>query len=324
MSDRVSYVYAVLREAPGLREAVAELVGVAEGPVRLLPLTGGARLLIAVSPVPSEDFQEEALKRHLEDLRWLESVARAHHAVIEQLSARTTVLPLRLATVYLDDERARSALDAQRESLAERLSHLAAHVEWGVKIYVEPSASSASEPAEPTVSEELSPGRAYLRTRKAQRTVRDTAHRAARTAAERIEETGRRHAAGRARHRVQQGELAAAPGENVLNDAYLVPRDRAEEFRDEVGRAAEGLDGVRVELTGPWAPYSFATPPDTPEPEEAEPEEAAQAPRGGDTAGGESGDAAGPRGNAGRASGEPGESTAHSRAPAGYERGAET
>ncbi|MEI5010983.1 GvpL/GvpF family gas vesicle protein [Streptomyces sp. PmtA] len=40
-------------------------------------------------------------------------------------------------------------------------------------------------------------------------------------------------------------------------------RDRAEAFRDEVSRAADDLDGVRVELTGPWAPYSFATPPDT-------------------------------------------------------------
>ncbi len=25
--------------------------------------------------------------------------------------------------------------------------------------------------------------------------------------------------------------------------------------------AADGLDGVRVEATGPWAPYSFAMPP---------------------------------------------------------------
>ncbi|MFI1469314.1 GvpL/GvpF family gas vesicle protein [Streptomyces wuyuanensis] len=266
MSDLVSYVYAVVREADGLEEAVAGLSGAAGAPVRLLPLTGGDGLSLAVSSVPSEDFREEALKRHLEDLRWLEAVARAHHGVIEELSARTTVLPLRLATVYLDDERATNALDAQSEVLAQRLSHLAAHVEWGVKIYVEPSAAPAPQPAEPAGSEDLSPGRAYLRTRRAQRTVRDTAHRSARTAAERIEETGRRYAADRARHRVQQGELATAPGENVLNDAYLVPRDLAEEFRDEVSRAADGLDGVRVELTGPWAPYSFATPPDTADP----------------------------------------------------------
>ncbi len=88
--------------------------------------------------------------RHLEDLDWLESVARAHHRVIEALAARTTVLPLRLATVYLDDERVRQMLDARQEAFAERLADLAAHAEWGVKIYVEaPAADRRARPRHP-------------------------------------------------------------------------------------------------------------------------------------------------------------------------------
>ncbi|MGW7367024.1 GvpL/GvpF family gas vesicle protein [Streptomyces sp. NPDC054841] len=259
MTDRMTYVYGVAQEAAGLEDAVAGLAGIGGAPVRLLAGTHDGGLVLVVSSAPSRDFQEDALKRHLEDLDWLESVARTHNGVIEAVTASTTVLPLRLATVYLDDDRARNVLDAQRGTFADRLSRLAAHVEWGVKIYVEPSAVPvAVEPAPP---QELSPGRAYLRTRKAQRSVRDTVYEAAQTAAERVETAGRKHAADRARHRVQQGELATAPGENVVNDAYLVPQDRAEEFRTEVSRAADGLEGVRVELTGPWAPYSFATPP---------------------------------------------------------------
>ncbi|MFD7445450.1 GvpL/GvpF family gas vesicle protein [Streptomyces sp. NPDC059909] len=261
MTDDVTYVYAVARETDGLEATAAGLTGVSGAPVRLLGLTHGDGPVLVVSPVPSKDFQEDALKRHLEDLEWLESVARAHHGVVEAVSARTTVLPLRLATVYLDDDRARSVLEAQRDTFAERLSRLAAHVEWGVKIYVEPS--SAPVPAEEAPAEELSPGRAYLRTRREQKSVRNTVYQAAQTAAERVETAARRLAADRARHRVQQGELATGAGENIVNDAYLVPRDRADEFRTEVSRAAEGLDGVRVELTGPWAPYSFATPPET-------------------------------------------------------------
>lgn len=64
----------------------------------------------------------------------------------------------------------------------------------------------------------------------------------------------------RARHRPQQGRLAQGAGENVANDAYLVPRPAAEEFRRRVLDTAGDLPGVRVEVTGPWAPYSFATP----------------------------------------------------------------
>ena len=50
------------------------------------------------------------------------------------------------------------------------------------------------------------------------------------------------------------------PAENVLNDAYLVPDAYAEPFRAAVEEAVGVFDGIRVEVTGPWAPYSFAMP----------------------------------------------------------------
>ncbi|KIF01731.1 gas vesicle protein, partial [Streptomyces sp. RSD-27] len=48
---------------------------------------------------------------------------------------------------------------------------------------------------------------------------------------------------------------------------YLVADAHAEAFLSAVAGAADGLPGVRVEVTGPWAPYSFATAP--PGPDEA-------------------------------------------------------
>ncbi|MDT3400702.1 GvpL/GvpF family gas vesicle protein, partial [Streptomyces sp. B1866] len=107
-------------------------------------------------------------------------------------------------------------------------------------------------PAAPTGS-----GRDYLRGRQQQRRSRDEAWRAARDAVRRVDAAARAIAADRVRHRPQQGELATGPGQNVANDAYLVPRGQAEEFRARVAGAAEGVDGIRVEVTGPWAPYSF-------------------------------------------------------------------
>ncbi|MFV2120303.1 GvpL/GvpF family gas vesicle protein [Streptomyces sp. Act-28] len=59
-------------------------------------------------------------------------------------------------------------------------------------------------------------------------------------------------------HPPQDPRLAGdTDGVNVLNAAYLVARERAEGFVSLVGGASEEED-VRVELTGPWAPYSFA------------------------------------------------------------------
>lgn len=131
-------------------------------------------------------------------------------------------------------------------------------MEWGVKIYVEAAAES-ERPAGPPTDAGLSPGRAYLSQRRAQRHAREDAYRSAEQAAERVEAASRAYAVDRVQHRPQQGELARGPGENVINDAYLVPLQQAEDFRADVMQAAEGLPGVRVEVTGPWAPYSFAT-----------------------------------------------------------------
>ncbi|MFG2947108.1 GvpL/GvpF family gas vesicle protein [Streptomyces adustus] len=263
MTDDVAYAYAVVRhDSEGLAAALAGVVGVAERPVHVVPQGPGSGLAAVVSTVPARDFQESALRRHLEDLDWLETVARAHHTVIESLSAHTTVLPLRLATVYLDEDRVREALREDAQMFTRALDRLTGHIEWGVKIYVEPRAEPAG-PVDPAADDGLGAGRAYLRARRAQRHSRDEAHRAAHRAAERVEEIGEAVAVGHARHRVQQGQLASEPGENVVNDAYLVARENAEAFRAEILRAAEGLPGIRVDVTGPWAPYSFATVPGT-------------------------------------------------------------
>ncbi|MFJ3659744.1 GvpL/GvpF family gas vesicle protein [Streptomyces sp. NPDC090119] len=260
MSDLMTYVYGVTRADDALAERLTALEGVVGAPVRLVP-EGGDGLALVASSVPVEDFREQALRRRLENLDWLTDVARAHHGVVEAVAAHATVLPLRLATVYLDDSRAREVLDSGREFFTDRLARLSGHVEWGVKVYVGPSAAPAA-PTEPAGAE-LSPGRSYLRGRRQQQHHRDTVHQAAQRAAEGIEAAGRAHATERARHRVQQGTLAeSAAGENVVNDAYLVPLERGEAFRAEVARAADGLAGVRVEITGPWAPYSFAMAPE--------------------------------------------------------------
>lgn len=44
----------------------------------------------------------------------------------------------------------------------------------------------------------------------------------------------------------------------VLNGTYLVDDERRDEFADAVAAARTQFDGLQLELTGPWPPYSFA------------------------------------------------------------------
>ncbi|MGW3045948.1 GvpL/GvpF family gas vesicle protein [Kitasatospora sp. NPDC001159] len=255
--ERLAYTYAVARPAAGLQRTVEGLTGVVDAPVHLVSDTRGRDIVAAVSPVPSEDFDETALPRHLDDLEWLEALARSHNGVVEAISACTTVVPLRLATVYLDDDRVRNMLDDGLEVFVDRLSRLTGYVEWGVKLYVD---APPDRPPAPLPEPDLSPGRAYLRRRRADRDAQQDALRVAGRGAELIEAAALAHAVDRVRHRPQEGELAIEPGVNVLNDAYLVPLEHGEAFRADVLRSASALPGVRVVVTGPWAPYSFAAP----------------------------------------------------------------
>ncbi|MEV6551864.1 GvpL/GvpF family gas vesicle protein [Streptomyces sp. NPDC051597] len=284
--DTLTYVYAVTRQTEALRGLLADLRGVGRTPVLLLaadpesepspaagpttaaghaPAAGAvpAPLALVVSPVPYEDFNEAALKDHFEDLEWLESVARAHHEVVQAIATRETVLPLRMATVYRDDSRARLALTDQQPVFARRLAELDAHTEYGVKVYLTPA---APPPAAATVGSAdgpgpTTPGKAYLQRRKAQHHARETVYQEARQAAASIEAIAATYTPHRVRHAPQSGALTGPREdrrENVVNDAYLVPDRDAARFRADIEQAAREFPDIRVEVTGPWAPYSFA------------------------------------------------------------------
>ncbi|MGW6843581.1 GvpL/GvpF family gas vesicle protein [Streptomyces sp. NPDC054958] len=273
----LTYVYAVTYRTGLLGDALPGLYGIGQVPLRLLPPsvdttdpasgTPLATLAFVASDVPEEEFNEADLKNHFEDLHWLEHVARTHHDVVQAVAARAPVLPLRMATVYQDDHRARQALSAQQALFTQRLDQLRAHTEYGVKIYLEHDA--AGPPPVATPASPAGPGKAYLQARKAQRHSRDAVYRQAEQAAETIEAIASRHATQRVRHAPQRGELTG-PQENVLNDAYLIPDDQAEQFQAAIADAAQSFPDLRIEVTGPWAPYSFAMPApgpaDAPEP----------------------------------------------------------
>ncbi|MFF0750730.1 GvpL/GvpF family gas vesicle protein [Streptomyces sp. NPDC004267] len=285
----LTYVYAVAAGTPGLDESLTGLRGVGDAPVTFLDpgRPGSPAPVFVVSRVPADEWREEALRSRFEDLGWLEGTARAHHGVIQALTEHTIVLPLRLATLYQNDDRAREALREQQDAFAARLALLARHAEYGVKVYIAAGAATADDihaeaPAQPTApaadaphdqarahstapADDPSPGKAYLRARRAQHHAREDRYLQARQAADRIAAVAAPLATHAVRHPAQTGPLTRGEnGENVLNDAYLVPDEKAEAFRAALDKAGQGLPGIRIEVTGPWAPYSFAMPPAVP------------------------------------------------------------
>ena len=257
-TEKLRYVYAVTR--PAESPLSAELVGVANASVRTVR---HGDLEAVVSAVPAADFEAAPLRAHLEDLGWLERTARAHERVVDAVASGGCALPLRLATVYRDDAGVRRMLDSGHDRFVTALARLEGRVEWGVKVYTdrpEPvPAATAPAPAASSAARRAGSGRDYLRQRLSARRGQERNWERATEFSRRLHDELSRYAEDVRLHRPQDARLSAAPGRNILNAAYLVTRERCAEFADRVRRLGGAEEaGVRVELTGPWAPYSFA------------------------------------------------------------------
>jgi hypothetical protein len=251
MTAEALWAYGVTRAGS---PAPAGAEGVAGPPVELVE-EGGLALL--ASRVPLDDFGEAPLKRNLNDLAWLERVARAHEAVLERALAGATVVPLRLCTIFEGEDGARRMLAERAGELSAALDALEGREEWSVKLLADPealarAAGGAREPAEAPGS-----GAAYLLGRRAERDDRAAAARLATSVAEDVHAGLRAAAADAVLRPPQNRDLSGHEGEMLLNGAYLV--DDPARLREAVEALRERHRhlGARIELSGPFPPYSF-------------------------------------------------------------------
>jgi hypothetical protein len=220
-------------------------------------------LTVLVSRVPAAEFGAEPLRRNLNDLTWLERVARRHEQVLDATLAESTIVPLRLCTLYESEASVFQMLEQERHSLAEALTALEGCLEWAVKVLLDSKrlidAAQANGCHVETDSQERGEGSAYLLRRRSERADRDAAATMARGVADAIHARLRDWAIDATTRPPQNRDLSGHTGEMILNGAYLVERTRTDELHELVSQLQDrDRDlGVTIELTGPWPPYNF-------------------------------------------------------------------
>ncbi len=241
--------------------------GIEEGaPVELIEAEGLAAI---VSRVPLAGFGEDALEARLSDPAWTAVRAMRHQQTVEHFAARSTVVPLRFATIYLDRPRVESMLREQAGVLSRIIERLRGREEWGVNLYQDSTRLlEAVVQLSPRLREmaaraaELSPGQAYLLTKKIDSARADEARVEARRVVSDVERCLAEYSEGAARLQVLRGEATEA-GQVAAKLAFLVEQSRFEEFRAEAERLAERHApwGFTLEMTGPWPAYNFTSEP---------------------------------------------------------------
>jgi Gas vesicle synthesis protein GvpL/GvpF len=194
---------------------------------------GGARLrAVQAGPVAAIYSRHRSLS-----IRPAVDQVLSHERVIESVMPKGAVLPLRFGTRFECEQQLVDALVRRGEELAGALERVRGHVELGLRVLPKRATASAASSGAGT-------GRDVLLTRVAQ-------HGRARQA--------------RSRLHGPLAEIAAASTVRefprppaLLVGSYLVSEGQVEAFRRRAAQLSAGCDDVRILVTGPWPPYSFA------------------------------------------------------------------
>jgi hypothetical protein len=206
-----------------------------------------------VCDVDLDEFGEAPLQRHLEDLAWVEEMARAHHSAVSAVALVGTTVPMRFATIYDSDERVAEQLTVLHDQLVAALDRIEGRAEWSVKVYAAAEASPQPETATPETGASYLMRKRDAANQRRAREERDSevlseVHRALTTLA----------VASRTLM-PQDPRLTQRQEAMRMNAAYLVADDTTETFLELAHSVLSEQAGLRLEVGGPWPPYSFAS-----------------------------------------------------------------
>ena len=263
VTETVLYVYAIGRiTSMPVRAATTVLKAEAVDRSHNFSVVTASGLEATVTPVPRDEFSQEAIDRRASDLEWIGAIGYRHQGVIIELMKEGDVLPLRAFSLFSSETTLKRYLEENAERLENVLQRVAGKREWTLRVEFDPEpwnealARRVSSLAELTREiEAAGAGKGFLLRKK----LDDEKKRASRQAEEQviseIESSIVEKLACQtvAESREQRG--GAFPQLNVL-----INRDEESLLHDlqlELAGRYDG-DGISIALTGPWPPYTFA------------------------------------------------------------------
>jgi hypothetical protein len=179
-----TYVYCVVNRdrSPALTRVPPGVPGGSKP--RAIKAARGAWLV--VSDVPLDAYGTKAVNAGLRDMEWVSARAMAHEAVGEHCSRRNDVVPMKLFTMFRDDERAISHV--ANASLRTIFRKIAGCREWSVRVNCAPAAAPPAKRSETRrgAAAGRASGAAFLRRKQAQRDDRREAAATARGLVEQL------------------------------------------------------------------------------------------------------------------------------------------
>ncbi|MEM7621586.1 MAG: GvpL/GvpF family gas vesicle protein [Planctomycetota bacterium] len=221
---------------------------------------GAGDLRAVVIEMSASMFEGEEAEARLKDVNWLGPRAARHEAIVRAARARTPLMPAGFGSVFSSTQALREVIEQHADAIGDYLKRTEGCDEWSLKVRT--SRADAIERAKRAIADEQArsagAGMAYLISRRLESEAEDYAEDRALEHVEQLLDGLGTTIEDAAERRIVSAD--ADPDEWLIaHVALLVSKDKQSAF-DETLDALSGtleLEGLRLELSGPWAPYSF-------------------------------------------------------------------
>jgi len=218
-----------------------------------------------VSRVSLEEFGDGAAERNTQNPDWIIPRACRHQRVVQEVMARSGVLPVRFGAVFSSDERLAELVHEKCQEISGFLDWVHGKEEWAVKGLVDPDRAGAwlraNDPAlAGQCGDTASPGARYFQEKRLRVAVQERLRGWCRCVAEEVHAQLDLVAEAARPLKLRAWGAAGKEGQLVLHRAFLLRRESVAAFLAHVERV--GLDyaeqGLALGTSGPWPPYTFA------------------------------------------------------------------
>ncbi|MEW5785609.1 MAG: GvpL/GvpF family gas vesicle protein, partial [Bacillota bacterium] len=219
------------------------------------------------SQVPLGLYSEAAFHEKIEnDLAWIDKKARKHTYIMEQIHENHDLIPLQFCTIYKDSQSIDHLLREHYTDFKQLLSKVKGNTEWTIKVYCQEEKLLEKQKKEQAATmkaalDEPHRGKAYLMKKKMESSIHANLRDGLLSKLELIVGTIKKRFQFFSAGECYDGDVAGSAGKMVYNCAILAPRGNTADVIEIVDKLNEAVyhDALRLELSGPWPPYSFTS-----------------------------------------------------------------
>jgi len=216
------------------------------------------------SPVLVEDFCGPEAAERLRDLSWIGPRVIRHQEVVAGVMRHSPVLPVRFGTIFASRTNLEKVFERHSGAITEFLDRLTDQEEWAVKGMVDRAGAKEKLFAlKLALNKEslaaLSPGKRYFEEQRLRVQGDQELQQWLKEVCRRLWADLRNYAAEIQERRLLSREITGSDQDMVWNWALLIPMPAVSGFQDLIQdiNAQYASRGLKLEVTGPWPPYSF-------------------------------------------------------------------